>query len=298
MEVIQQSSQQHPESDLNIKMLVQPDDVQVKRVGRASCIEPELKVSLESEALYPMSVTLNAYLKVLGKDNKHKMILLRKSDEVMMTKVHRREVISMKLRFLKTIKVQVLKRNLGVARPEASVVFEAVNRHGEVIASVSTSHFAIISDPRYLDEVKKRRVGEKGDVADSDDDSYQPPTMRRGVKRQRLSPVMEYEGPVGADSPLDTSGDFEPSSPYEPAIPSSPSSSSSPSSPVSPSTSYCSPIYLTPLQTLRNTSDFDLFADSEEEYKLIKLVESLKYSRGCTPQLCTFQVLPPVTQTM
>jgi hypothetical protein len=241
-----------------------------------------------------MSVTLNAYLKVLGKDNKHKMILLRKSDEVIMTKVHRREVISMKLRFLKTIKVQVLKRNLGVARPEASVVFEAVNRHGEVLATMSTSHFAIISDPRYLDEVKKRRVGERSDIPESDDDSYQPPTMRKGIKRRRLTTVGEYEGPLNSGSPtLRDDGDVFTNSD------SSPSSSSSPSSPVSPASPYLSaptPIYLTPLQTLRNTSDFELFADSEEEYKLIKLVESLKY-RGCSQQLCNFQVLPSVAQT-
>jgi hypothetical protein len=284
-EITTQPNNTPQEADLHLKMLVQPDDVQVKRVGRASCIEPELKVCLESDALYPMAVTLNAYLKVLGKDNKHKLILLRKSDELMMTKVHRREVINMKLRFLKTIKVQVLKRNLGVARPEASIVFEAVNRHGEVIATVSTSHFAIISDPRYLDEVKKRRVGERGDIAESDDDSYHPPTMKKYMKRRRFSP--EYEGPLSSGGPFISSADSsEPSSPA--------SCISSPSSPFSPSSPDLAPtpIYLTPLQTLRNISDFELFADSEEEYKLIKLVESLKY-RGC-PQLCNFQVLPSV----
>jgi len=283
------------ESDLHLKMLVQPDDVQVKRVGRASCIEPELKVCLESDALYPMSVTLNAYLKVLGKDNKHKMILLRKSDEVMMTKVHRREVISMKLRFLKTIKVQVLKRNLGVARPEASVVFEAVNRHGEVIATMSTSHFAIISDPRYLDEVKKRRVGERGDLAESDDDSYQPPTLKKGIKRRRLASAGEYEGPLNSGEASALLSDNLDSS-YDSSSPQSPTSPSSPVSPASPYQSTPTPIYLTPLQTLRNISDFELFADSEEEYKLIKLVESLKH-RGCSQQLCSFQVLPSVAQT-
>jgi hypothetical protein len=293
MEDTVQQINTHQDSDLHLKVLVQPDDVQVKRVGRASCIEPELKVCLESDALYPMSVTLNAYLKVLGKDNKHKMILLRKSDEVIMTKVHRREVISMKLRFLKTIKVQVLKRNLGVARPEASVVFEAVNRHGEVLATMSTSHFAIISDPRYLDEVKKRRVGERSDIPESDDDSYQPPTMRKGIKRRRLTTVGEYEGP------LNTAGSATLCDDGEVLTDSPPCSPSSPSSPVSPASPYLSaptPIYLTPLQTLRNTSDFELFADSEEEYKLIKLVESLKY-KGCSQQLCNFQVLPSVAQT-
>lgn len=174
---------QQPDSDFRIKVLVQPDAVQVKRVGRASCIEPELKVSLESDATYPQAITLNAYLKVLGKDNKHKLILLRKSDELNMTKSHRREMVNMKLRFLKTIKVQVLKRNLGVARPEASIIFEAVNRHGEVLATMSTNYFAIISDPRYLDDVKKRLV-DRPDVPESDDDQYQPP---RAIKKRRIT---------------------------------------------------------------------------------------------------------------
>jgi len=259
-------------------------------VGRASCIEPELKVCLESDALYPIAVTLNAYLKVLGKDNKHKMILLAKSKEMMMTKVHRREIVNMKLRFLKTIKVQVLKRNLGVARPEASVVFEAVNRHGEVLAAMSTTNFAIISDPRYLVEVKKRRVGERaGDTADSDEDTYLPPT-RRGTKRRRFSAVGEYEGPLNTSASCFTPAN-EDSIPYD-----SPSPVPSPSAPASPLASPSlspTPIYLTPLQTLKSISDFELFADSEEEYKLIKLVESLKH-KGCT-QLCNFQVLPART---
>lgn len=291
----------HPESvsDFRIKTLVQPDAVQVKRVGRASCIEPELKVCLESEATYPQSITLNAYLKVLGKDNKHKMILLRKSDELMMTKTHRREVVSMKLRFLKTIKVQVLKRNLGVARPEASVIFEAVNRHGEVLATISTNHFAIISDPRYLDDVKKRLV-DRPDVPESDDDPYHPP---RTIKRRRVSP--EYEGPLNTvdshqaysllanGNNVDSYDQPSSSSPYSPSL-----SSSISSSPSSPSSSSClaspTPIYLTPLQKLRDISDFELFADSEEEYKLIKLVEGLKY-RGCQ-QLCSFQIMPSTAQ--
>jgi len=202
----------------------------------------------------------------------------------------------MKLRFLKTIKVQVLKRNLGVARPEASVVFEVVNRHGEVLSTVSTSHFAIISDPRYLDEVKKRRVGERtGDTAESDDDDLYQPPVRRDIKRRRLVP--EYEGPLFSGEecsvPLLVTGSVD-AFPSELSLPSSPSYPSSPS-PASSCLSSPTPIYLTPLQKLRNISDLELFADSEEEYKLIKLVESLKY-RGCQ-QLCNFQVLPCATQT-
>jgi len=290
------------EGDLRIKMLVQPEDVQVKRVGRASCIEPELKVSVETDSPLTQAITLNAYLKVLGKDNKHKMILLRKSDEIVMNKSHRKEISSMKLRFLKTIKVQVLKRNLGVARPEASVIFEAVNRHGVVLSSTETTHFVIISDPRYLDEVKKRSHGHAAlalphavkrerdqELVESDDeDAYHPPS--RSIKRRRLAQV-EYEGPLSSTDhtvPLLVSSNgmhSEPSSPYDLYSPYSPSSPSE--LPIS-----SPPIYLTPLQKLKDISDFDLFADSEEEYKLIKLVESLKY-RGCGQSAINFQVLPP-----
>lgn len=285
---------QTQDNDLKIKVLVQPDDVQVKRVGRASCIEPELKVSLETDSLYPQTVVINAYLKVLGKDNKYKMILLRKSDEILMTKVHRRENINMKLRFLKTIKVQVLKRNLGVARPEASVVFEVVNRHGAVLSAQETTHFAIISDPRYLDEVKKRRVGERGDAGESDEETYQPPNVR-AMKRRRHT---EYEGPVSSSGHphYDHMIKQEPSSPSSSTSPSyeypSPSGcASSPYTPPADAPISSPPIYLTPLHQLKNVSDVDLFADSEEEYKLIKLVESLKYG-GCGRLLYNFQMMP------
>lgn len=286
------------QGDLHIKMLVQPEDVQVKRVGRASCIEPELKVHVELDSSSSQTITLNAYLKVLGKDNKHKMILLRKSDEMVMNKNHRKEIASMKLRFLKTIKVQVLKRNLGVARPEASVLFEAVNRHGDILSSAETTHFVIISDPRYLDEVKRRTGGGKraaGDqeLVDSDEDAYHPHAPHRSFKRRRMTE--EYEGPLSSSDhtvPLLVSSHqikTEPSSPTS-DIESPLYSPSSPSSSLLPISS--PPIYLTPLQKLKDISDIDLFVDSEEEYKLIKLVESLKY-RGCGQNVCNFQVLPP-----
>jgi len=296
-----------PEGELHIKMLVQPEDVQVKRVGRASCIEPELKLSVETDSMFSQTITLNAYLKVLGKDNKHKMILLRKSDEMVMSRSHKKEIASMKLRFLKTIKVQVLKRNLGVARPEASVIFEAVNRHGEVLSSAETTHFVIISDPRYLDEVKRRSHGhgalplththkrERGDheLVESDEDAYHPPI--RTYKKRRFTSVPEYEGPLSSADhtvPLliNSSGvKSEPSSPFYDQSPYSPYSP--PSSSELPISS--PPIYLTPLQKLKDISDFELLEDSEEEYKLIKLVESLKH-RGCGhPSVCSFQVLQP-----
>lgn len=168
--------------DAKLKVLVQPNDVQVKRVGRASCIEPDIKLCVEMDTNVPKTIAVNAYLKVLGKDNKHKLILLRKSDDITFTKTHKREVIGMKLRFLKTIKVQVLKRNLGVSRPEASIVFEAVSKQNESEGHASTTNFAIISDPRYLDEVKHRRASERNDQQFSDDE-YQP---ARRVKRRRL----------------------------------------------------------------------------------------------------------------
>jgi hypothetical protein len=224
------SLQKLDDGPVRIRVVVQPEDVQVKRVGRASCIEPEIKLCIESETEYPIAVTINAYLKVLGKDDKHKFILLRKSDEILLSKTHRREIVPMKLRFLKNIKVQVLKRNLGVARPEASVVFQAVTRLNEVQASTSTTHFAIISDPRYLDEVKKRRASERFDEdeeavgssasmesphhppsmemyslpsasPEDSDDAYVPPTPRRVVspKRRRTIKVDPY--PIEPSSP-------------------------------------------------------------------------------------------------
>lgn len=271
------------ESPIKIRIVVQPDDVQVKRVGRASCIEPEIKVCLESDPPYPYPVILNAYLKVLGKDNKHKLILLRKSDEITFSKAHRREIVNMKLRFLKTIKVQVLKRNLGVTRPEASIVFEAVTRHNEVLASTTTTHFAIISDPRYLDEVKKRRALERNDDgyhSPDSDDSYEPP-MKRGPKRRRMTPDIraDHQVPVLANGNFDTSAESlyktKNTLPFM-------GRRQSPDTQVGPT--------IPALQALKDTADFELFGDSdEEEYRLIKLVESLKY-KGCN-----FRVLPPET---
>jgi hypothetical protein len=268
---------------IRLRIIVQPEDVQVKRVGRASCIEPDIKVCIESDAPHPSAITINAYLKVLGKDNKHKLILLRKSDEMMFTKAHGREIVNMKLRFLKTIKVQVLKRNLGVTRPEASIVLEAVNRHNEVLATTSTTQFAIISDPRYLDEVKKRRAQERVDdgyqTPDSSDESYEPPA-KRGPKRRRSLRTGFFEGdadfhqvPVLANGNLDASAQERKYS--------------------LPCSSTASPTPLPALQALKDSSDFELsFADSdEEEYKLIKLVESLKH-KGCN-----FRILPPETHT-
>jgi len=292
MEIQQYQPNTHPtnnEGSIRVRVTVQPDDVQVKRVGRASCIEPDIKVLLEADSLNnSTAVTLNAYLKVLGKDNKHKLILLRKSDEVFFNKAHRREIVTMKLRFLKTIKVQVLKRNLGVTRPEASIIIEAVNRQNEVLATTSTTHFAIISDPRYLDEVKKRRAQERfgeGDSAVSSDE-YEPP--KHSVKRRRV--VRTASG---------TQPRVEPDHQVVPVL----ASGSTPSSPdkCSPSLSLLpSPVYspvhvvsapLPTLKALKDSPDYELsFADSdEEEYRLIKLIESLKH-KGCN-----FHVLPPET---
>lgn len=173
--------------DTKLRVLVQPNDVQVKRVGRASCIEPDVKLCVEMDTPYPKTIAVNAYLKVVGKDNKDKLILLRRSDDITFTKTHKREVIGMKLRFLKNIKVQVLKRNLGVSRPEASIVFEAVSKENQFEGTCSTSHFAIISDPRYLDEVKHRRASERNEPLS--DDEYQP--VRR-VKRRRVDKRMLF----------------------------------------------------------------------------------------------------------
>ena len=167
--------------ETKLRVLVQPNDVQVKRVGRASCIEPDVKLCVEMDTPYSKTIAVNAYLKVVGKDNKDKLILLRRSDDITFSKTHKREIIGMKLRFLKTIKVQVLKRNLGVSRPEASIVFEAVGKENEFEGACSTSHFAIISDPRYLDEVKHRRASERNEPL-SDDDYH--PTRR--IKRRRV----------------------------------------------------------------------------------------------------------------
>jgi hypothetical protein len=275
----------HKEGSIKIRVIVQPDDVQVKRVGRASCIEPEIKVAVESDSPYPTPITINAYLKVLGRDNKYKMILLRKSDEITLSKAHRREVIGMKLRFLKTIKVQVLKRNLGVSRPEASVVFEAVNRQNEVEGSTSTTHFAIISDPRYLEEVKKRRALERDDDenVEDGDELYEP--RRRGPKRRHVSKnfadsesdnhLRLANGNLSADhvSPLrlNEAGYFRPPLLIH-------SNNASPVPDASPNNNNDNPPYL--------------YTDSdEEEYRLIKLVEGLKHSYRPS-QLCEYPILP------
>jgi len=271
------------QASIKLRIVVQPEDVQVKRVGRASCIEPDIKVCIESDAPFPNAITINAYLKVLGKDNRFKLILLRKSDEMVFTKAHRREVVTMKLRFLKTIKVQVLKRNLGVTRPEASIVFEAVNRHNEVLATVATTHFAIISDPRYLDEVKKRRAQERTDdgyqTPDSSDESFELPSKRERGNKRRRSMRIDFKSEADHRVPVLANGNLD-SSHEDKLYASSPSTSS--------------PIPVTPLpalQALKDSADFELsFADSdEEEYRLIKLVESLKH-KGCN-----FRILPPET---
>jgi len=280
MEVQNSHQDSNETGDVRIRIVVQPDDVQVKRVGRASCIEPDIKVCIESDIPYPSTLTINSYLKVLGKDNKHKMILLRKSDEILLTKTHRREIISMKLRLLKTIKVQVLKRNLGVSRPEASIVLEAVNNQNEVVATTSTTHFAIISDPRYLDEVKKRRAierNEDGFQTPDSDEPYEPPTKKSPKRRRtartemaRFKDESDHQVPVLANGNFGHAEDtlYKANGVQHPPNPSVAS--------------------LPALQALKDATDFELFADSdEEEYKLIKLVESLKH-KGCN-----FQILPP-----
>jgi len=279
--------------ETKLRVLVQPNDVQVKRVGRASCIEPDVKLCVEMDTPYPKTIAVNAYLKVVGKDNKDKLILLRRSDDITFTKTHKREIIGMKLRFLKTIKVQVLKRNLGVSRPEASIVFEAVGKENEFEGACSTSHFAIISDPRYLDEVKHRRASERNEPL-SDDDYH--PTRR--VKRRRIdAPYSKLLAvPEEPTSPsfhgLTLPRIEEALSPYDDALsaassPSSPLSCTSPSTPSFPA-SPCIPPLSDALQALKECADYELITDSkEEEKKLIKLVEALKH-KGCN-----FDLLPP-----
>lgn len=272
---------------VRIKVVVQPEEVQVKRVGRASCIEPEIKLCVESDSPETLSVTILAYLKVLGKDDKHKFILLRRSEEIVLSKNHRREIIPMKLRFLKNIKVQMLKRNLGVSRPEASVVFHAVTALNEVTASTSTTHFAIISDPRYLDEVKKRRACERLDEEyvpssttttsssssssstvpavhshpsldnESSDEAYVPPRSKPSPKRRRTFKIEDI-----TESP-----------PHVPEVPT-----------WSPRRTFST------FQALKDTADEELLANNaadEDEMRLIELVESLKH-KGCN-----FRILPP-----
>jgi hypothetical protein len=274
--------------ETKLRVLVQPNDVQVKRVGRASCIEPDVKLCVEMDTPYPKTIAVNAYLKVVGKDNKDKLILLRRSDDITFSKTHKREVIGMKLRFLKNIKVQVLKRNLGVSRPEASIVFEAVSKENEFEGTCSTSHFAIISDPRYLDEVKHRRASERNEPLS--DDEYQP--VRR-IKRRRVDklpeePISPSFGLTRMDDASTSSSSPFPSTPSPALSPASPLSSSS--SPVSSSPS--SPMYSSSLpdalQALKECADYELITDSKEEQQtLMKLVEALKH-KGCN-----FDILPP-----
>jgi hypothetical protein len=280
--------------ETKLRVLVQPNDVQVKRVGRASCIEPDVKLCVEMDTPYPKTIAVNAYLKVVGKDNKDKLILLRRSDDITFTKTHKREIIGMKLRFLKNIKVQVLKRNLGVSRPEASIVFEAVSKENEFEGACSTSHFAIISDPRYLDEVKHRRASERNEPLS--DDEYHP--VKR-VKRRRIdkpvklmaeeptSPSFMLPRMEDAPSPSFSPSPFlsTPSPVLSPASPSSCTSSPFSSSPSSPMYTSSLP---DALQALKECADYELITDSKEEQKtLMKLVEALKH-KGCN-----FDILPP-----
>jgi hypothetical protein len=253
---------------------------------------------------YPKTIAVNAYLKVLGKDNKDKLILLRRSDDITFTKTHKREIIGMKLRFLKNIKVQVLKRNLGVSRPEASIVFEAVGRENEFEGACSTSHFAIISDPRYLDEVKHRRASERNEPISDDDYHPTHKVKRRRMEHAKLSSAEEPTSPSpslphaypphGLTLPRieelpsfhyeDTTAISPASSPYSPSCPSPPLSPfmlPSPSKIPPPSDA---------LRALRDCADFELFDNKEEEWKLVKLVEALKH-KGCN-----FDILPPRSQ--
>jgi len=281
--------------ETKLRVLVQPNDVQVKRVGRASCIEPDVKLCVEMDTSYPKTIAVNAYLKVVGKDNKDKLILLRRSDDITFTKTHKREVIGMKLRFLKNIKVQVLKRNLGVSRPEASIVFEAVSKENEFEGTCATSHFAIISDPRYLDEVKHRRASERNEPLS--DDEYHP--VRR-VKRRRIDKpgkLMEVpEEPISPSFGFTRMEEASSSSSSPSPFLSTPSPALSPSSPFSctssPLSSPSSPVYTSPLpdalQALKECADYELITDSKEEQQtLMKLVEALKH-KGCN-----FDILPP-----
>lgn len=285
------------EEATKLRVLVQPNDVQVKRVGRASCIEPDIKLCVEMDSPYPKTISVNAYLKVLGKDNKHKLILLRKSDDITFSKAHKREVVGMKLRFLKTIKVQVLKRNLGVSRPEASIVFEAVSKDNEFEGACSTNNFAIISDPRYLDEVKHRRASERNEPSQLSDDEYRPSGgvgggvggFRKSSKRRRLDKPGKY-----------LAMSEEPASPSDQELPSMPhiEDASYEDMAISPPLSSPSPVPSTPspssdaLQALKECAD-DEFSSTdakEEQRRLVKLVEALKH-KGCN-----FHILPPRAQ--
>jgi len=179
---------------VKLHVLVQPDNVQVKRVGRASLIEPGIKLGIECDACKVL--VINAYLRVQGSDNRCKNIPLQKSDEIIFNKSHRAELLPMKLRFLKTLKVQMLKRNLGVSRPEGCIVLEAINRDSnEVEAITCTTDFAIISDPRYLEEVKKKRASTcaSGKTGCSSNDHFGPVRARSSKRKQER--MNEYYAP-------------------------------------------------------------------------------------------------------
>jgi len=278
--------------ETKLRVLVHPNDVQVKRVGRASCIEPDVKLCVEMDTQYPKTIAVNAYLKVVGKDNKDKLILLRRSDDITFTKTHKREIIGMKLRFLKNIKVQVLKRNLGVSRPEASVVFEAVSKDNSSEATCSTTHFAIISDPRYLDEVKHRRASERNEPLSDDEYHPQSRPKRRRVDKPAKSMAEEPVSPSHKHPRIEEHTSFQYSVPSAPS-PMSPSFSSTSSSTFSSPSISSSPHSSSPLpdalQALKECADYELVTtDSKEEQRtLIKLVEALKH-KGCN-----FDILPP-----
>lgn len=269
---------------VKIKVLVQPEDVQVKRVGRASCIEPDVRLCVECDSPFPTTVIINAYLKVLGRDSRHhKMILLRKSEDIVFTKTHRREIITMKLRFLKNIKVQVLKRNLGVSRPEAYVVFEAVNKQNELEGAGASSHFAIISDPRYLDEVKKRRATERTEEGYHSPDSDDPYEPKRVNKRRRVTKLPEKNKPE-PECPLLSNGNYEVAQEMQ-KLPTSMPLALPPIRPLEEIST--SPHFA--LQALKVCADYE-FADSqEEEDRLIQLVHGLKNHQFCNSNA---QVVP------
>eukprot|EP00026_Physarum_polycephalum_P009304 Phypoly_transcript_09422.p2 GENE.Phypoly_transcript_09422~~Phypoly_transcript_09422.p2 ORF type:complete len:195 (+),score=34.96 Phypoly_transcript_09422:619-1203(+) len=183
---------------------------------------------------------------------------------------------------LRNLLWRILWANLAKCFAQTQLYFEG---------ACSTSYFAIISDPRYLDEVKHRRANERHEPL-SDDDYH--PTRR--IKRRKLEAPSNSKLLAVPEEP--TSPSFHPeltprvedtSSPNEdmpisPLSPSSPWSCTSPSAPSSPA----SPCILPPpshaLQALKECADYELV---EEEKKLIKLVEALKH-KGCN-----FDILPP-----
>jgi len=286
---------------VKMRVMVQPDNVQVKRVGRASIIEPGIKLLLECDS--SKTLVINAYLKVQGSDNRSKNIPLQRSDEITFNTSHRTESIIMKLRFIKTLKVQMLKRNLGVSRPEGCIVFEAVNRDSnEVEAVTCTTDFAIISDPRYLDEVKKKRASMEvntptpkiGYYADDDYEPAKPRPIKRKYSRMQdvYVPRLKFEkddpeylpvkhvlangGIVQADDPC-TSSDW-----------SSPDLGSPLSTSVLlPDTSEISlprksrkhdylPSFTPNLRCSQDSLCSEVADSDEEEFRLAKLIEGLK----------------------